>query len=371
MSARLALVIGQLGWGGAERQLANLAPALAASGETVSVFCLSREEEPFGDELREAGVPVFTLMRRGNREVGRVLALGRLLRREKIELVHSFLENAGIYAWMAGPLAGRPLLLPSVRSLPAGGDRLHHALTRRTLRTARLVIANSLAASKAYAGRYGVPIEKFRVVPNGVRVPAPTSEQEHVEAKAALHLASANPVLGMMSKDDPDKNIPAFLRLTERLVREYGQICALAAGRGLDESYAARRTGHHRHSVCQALFLGPRREVDGFYRALDLFVLTSLRESQPNVLLEAMARGLPCVAYAVGGIPEIIEHGQSGLLVEPGDEEGLFQAVVSVLQSAEHARELGENAHRRVLEHFSIESMVRSTRNVYRELLNV
>lgn len=369
MNARIGIIIGQLGWGGAERQVSLLAPGLAARGMEVSVICLSRELDPFGEKLRRAGMTVHAIERRGRREPGRALALARILRGGKIELAHSFLESAGIYAWLAGHMARRTVLLPSVRSLPSAESRLWHALTGRSLRSARLIIANSHSAAGVCSERYRVPRERFRVAPNGVELPPSAAPEERETAKRSFRLAENNMVLGTVSKDAPDKNVPAFLRLAGRLGRECGPLCSIAAGRGLDESYAARFQPLQRHSVCQSLFLGPLADVDRLYRCLDLFVLTSLRESLPNVLLEAMAHGLPCVAYSVGGAPEIIEHGVTGLLVEPGDEEGLFQAARSVLTDPERGRAMGQAGRRRVAERFSVEAMVESTCRVYEELL--
>ncbi len=369
MSAGIGLVIGQLGWGGAERQLALLARGLLERGETVSVICLSRVLTPFGDELERAGVRVQTLERRKRREPTRVLSLARLLRQERNALVHSFLENASIYTWLAGRLARGVRLLPSVRSLPSGGDRLRHSLVGRALRGSGLVIVNSQAARAAYSERYNVPLERFRVVPNGVMCPEASGPEQRRLLRSEFGLSARNPVLGTISKDAPDKNVPAYLRLVERLGRESGPLCSLTAGPGLDESYAARLTEHRRHSVCQALFLGPLNDTAAFYRSLDIFVLTSLRESLPNVLLEAMSHGVPCVAYGVGGIPELIEDGVNGLLAPPGDEQALFQAARSLLEDPERRRIMGQAAREHVIERFSVEAMVEATRRVYQELL--
>ena len=369
MNARIGLIIGQLGWGGAERQVSLLAPGLAARGMEVSVICLSQELDPFGEELRRAGLTVHAMERRGRRESGRALALARILRGGKIELAHSFLESAGIYAWLAGRMARRAVLLPSVRSLPSAESRLWHALTGRSLRAARLIIANSHSVAGVCSERYRVPRERFRVVPNGIKLPPPVSPEERETAKRSFRLAEKNMVLGTVSKDAPEKNVPAFLSLAERLSRECGPLCVLSAGRGLDESYAARFQPLHRRSVCQSIFLGPLADVDRLYRCLDPFVLTSLRESLPNVLLEAMSHGLPCVAFSVGGVPEIIEHGVTGLLVEPGDEEGLFQAARSILDDPERGRAMGQAGRRRVAGMFSVEAMLESTCRVYKELL--
>ncbi|MCE5270919.1 glycosyltransferase [bacterium] len=366
---RIGLVIGQLSWGGAERQASILARGLAARGESVTVICLSQVLTPFGDELQREGIDLRFMERRGRRELSRVLTLARLLRRERPALVHSFLENASIYSWLAGHMARGMRFLPSVRCVPTPGDPLRQALLRRALLAAPLIISNSRAVAQDYSQRYRVPPEKFRVVLNGVAIPEATRPGEQARCRSAFRLSESNPVLGTVSKSIPQKNVPAYLRLVERLGREFGPLCSMAAGAGLDESYAARLPQHQRRSVCQTVFLGPLNGMDSFYRSLDILVLTSFRESLPNVLLEAMSYGVPCVAYAVAGIPEVIEHGVDGLLVPPDDEEALFQAARSLLEDPERRQAMGQAARSHVTERFSVAAMVEGTCRVYQELL--
>ena len=107
MNSRVAIVIGQLGYGGAERQVSILAKGLEATGWPVTVICLSEMLEPFGAELEEAGVRLRRIPRSGHYELRRVFKLAGLLKEEKVELIHSHLEAANIYSYLARPLAAR------------------------------------------------------------------------------------------------------------------------------------------------------------------------------------------------------------------------------------------------------------------------
>ncbi|MFH1069882.1 MAG: glycosyltransferase, partial [Candidatus Glassbacteria bacterium] len=324
----------------------------------------------YGRRLAEAGVPVFSMPRSRHYEPGRVLKLARQLRSRRIEIVHSFLETANIYSYLAGLLAARPVQVPSVRSLPTRMPLFERRLHERALKSAALVCANSQAGAAAYADRYGIDRDSFRVVYNGVEAAGRPTEQVRLEARRRFRLRSFNPVIGTVGKDEPEKNLAAFLRLTVRLAEQGGGVCALVAGAGLDESYAARYQ-IERTSVCQAYLLGRLRQMDDFFAALDVFVLTSLREGLPNVILEAMAACLPVVAYDVGGVSELVAHGRTGLLVEKGDEDGLYEAVRALVGDRELARRLGEAGRQRAVEDFTLADMVKRTRQLYAEAVSL
>ena len=311
MKARTGLVISQLGYGGAERQVSLLARGLAEAGWPVTVFCLSELLEPFGAELREAGIPLRTLRRRGHFDLGRVLELAGLLREEKIELIHSHLETADIYSYLALGRASRPGFVPTVLSMPVRENPLRYFLVRRALRAGDRIHANSTVVARAYAKHYRVDESKFSTVYNGVLpLPARTSSSRR-ESRLSLNIPEDSLVVGTISKDAPDKNLPAFFRLIAALLPHVQGLKAVIAGSGLSEAYASR--SEEARNVRQAtLFLGEQENIQTVLAAMDLFVLTSIREGFPNAVLEAMATGLPVVAYDTGGVSELLADGRSG-----------------------------------------------------------
>ncbi|HUU27436.1 MAG TPA: glycosyltransferase [archaeon] len=368
MSRHVGLVIGQLGYGGAERQLTFLARGLRERGEHVSVFCLSQELEPYGEEIRQGGIPLFALPRRGHRELERVFRLARLLRREKPDILHSFLETGNIYSFLARPLAGNPAFIPSVRSiLPYPGGALKRNLHGRSLKAADLVLANCQASAEAFARIHSLRPECFRIIHNGVPEFPAFDKAAREKARQRFKIPKGHRVIGTVGKDAPRKNIPAYIKLAGKLYSKLGDICALAAGRGLDESYPARHD-LRRTAVCQAIFLGLVKDIATFYAALDIFVLTSLSEGLPNGVLEAMAAGLPVVAYDVGGVAELVEDQATGILVPQDDEEALYEAVYSLLGDRDLARKLGEAGKRRASERFTVDRMVGEILALYEEI---
>ena len=367
MNRHVGLVIGQLGFGGAERQLAYLARGLKEKGEPVSVFCLSQELVPWGEEIKKAGIPLFSIRRGGHRELSRVIRLAGLLRREKIDLVHSFLEVGNIYSFLALPLTASPLFIPSVRNMLLSWGTLKRILHGRALKAGDTVIANCRAAAAAYAGVHNLDPRIFHVIHNGVPVCPLLDNETRLKARKCFRIPEAAKVIGTVSRDTPVKNISAFLDLVGELSRKTDNICALVAGSGLDESYGSRLK-HTLTSTCPAVFLGQVRDMASFYAALDVFVLTSLVEGLPNSILEAMAAGLPVAAYNVGGVGDLVEDRVTGFLVPAGDEKRLFEAGRALLGDEELARMMGQAGRKKVVENFSVEKMVSSTLALYEEV---
>jgi glycosyltransferase involved in cell wall biosynthesis len=369
MSARIALVIGQLGYGGAEKQLSLLARGLHEAGENLRVICLSGNGDPWGPWLEDAGVPVTGIARRGSYEPLRALRLAAALRRERVDIVHAFLDSAIIYSYLASFYYRKSVLIPSLRSLPVPEAVTKRALLGRAMRGAALVNSNSLAGAAAYAERYRLDRGRIEVVHNCVELAQPVTPAEREQARRRYGLGLTRPVIGTVGKDHPDKNIPAFLRLAVTLGERLGGVCSVLAGRGLDERYAVRN-GVSRLNACESFFLGEVSEMRPFYAAIDLLVLPSLREGLPNVLLEAAAHGVPCVAFATGGVGEAVEHETTGLVVPAGDEAALLEAAAGIFADRDKMARMGAAARERAGERFSVERMVASTRGMYGRALN-
>ncbi|MBI5506839.1 MAG: glycosyltransferase, partial [Deltaproteobacteria bacterium] len=163
---RVGLVIGQLTYGGAESQLYELARGLARGREgqrgresacDVVVYCLSSKDEPYGARLRAAGVRVRTFEARGSFDFGRVVALARALREDRIEVVHAFLFLASAYTYLATRLSARIALVTSARNCKPEPHPLRRLLMRRALAASRRVVCNSREMERYAVAHYGAP----------------------------------------------------------------------------------------------------------------------------------------------------------------------------------------------------------------------
>jgi glycosyltransferase involved in cell wall biosynthesis len=118
-----------------------------------------------------------------------------------------------------------------------------------------------------------------------------------------------------------------------------------------------------------AIFAGFRTDTSRFLRGFDISVLPSLTEGLSNTLMESMAAGLPVVATRVGGTPEVVVDGTSGVLVKPGDASALAESLCRLINDRNAARRIGEAGRRRIAENFSMQRTVEQTENLYCELM--
>ncbi|HET6374250.1 MAG TPA: glycosyltransferase [Candidatus Polarisedimenticolia bacterium] len=382
---RVALVIGQLHLGGAERQLYELAARLDRSRHDPLVVCLSELTAPYAERLARLGIPVETLPRAGNREWGRARALARLLARHRVDLSHAFLLAANAYVYAAQMIesgAGlvrrrRPFIASSRVSSPPVGW-LPALVHRRAFRAAAAVIANSRKVIEHTSRLYGVPQERFHLIHNGVALeefPVSPSQQESQRREQTRRVLGAvddtSVLVGTMGRLAPQKNLDLFLDLAARLsahpvLGQRTRFAIVGEGPARDELEAgARRRG----LTGRLVFAGAREDVATVLSAFDLFVLTSDYEGLPNVILEAMAAFRPVVATRADGAEELVTHGVTGYLAQRGDVEGLARGVETLAGDPNARREMGLKARARIESDFTVERMVALTTALYDQVL--
>lgn len=354
---RIGLVIGQLSYGGAESQVYELARGVSKR-HAVKVYCLSEQTEPYGARLRAAGVEVSAFPSRRSLDVSRVLALRRGLAQDRIEVVHAFLYIASAYAYLATRGPGRPRFIASARNCKLESGAFRRWLLRRAFGGADAVICNSREMATFAAAHYGAPASRTTVVYNGV-------EAGRFDVPRRQH---AGLRIGTIGRLEAQKNLELFVRAAEKVAASRSDATFEIAGSGSlgprIERLAAQLGLSGRLRLC-----GPVADVPGFLAGLDQFWLTSDFEGTPNVVLEAMAAGVPVVATAVGGTPEILGQGALGRLVPPRDVDALVAASLELAADPGSARALAARARAAVSERFSISAMVAATEGVYRSVL--
>ena len=354
---RVGLVIGQLSYGGAESQAYELARGLSARHDVV-VYCLSASSEPYGTRLADAGISVRKLVARGPLDVTRVARLAAYLRRDRIEIAHAFLFIASAYTYLATRFAPGVRFVASARNCKLERSAVRRSVIRRAFRAADAVICNSLQVAAFAERNYDAPTGRVRVVYNGV----------DADRFALPPRAHEGPRIGTIGRIEAQKNLGMFLRAAREVAAAHPQATFEIAGAGslLDAmTTEARQLG----LADRVRFVGPIADVPAFLASLDQFWLTSDWEGTPNVVLEAMAAGLPVIATAVGGTPEIIDSDRTGILVDAGDVGSLVAAACRLVQDRRTAHEMGERARAMVGERFSIAAMVQVTEQVYETVM--
>ncbi len=352
---RLGLVIGQLTYGGAEGQLYELARSLGDSHE-VTVYCLSAAREPYGSRLEAAGIPVRVLEAKRNLDPGRVVRLAAALRADRIDIVHAFLYIASAYAYLATRLVRSTRLVTSARNCKIEPSLVRRMVMRRAFCASDAVICNSERMAEFAEEHYGLPASLIRVVYNGVDT-----------RRFGIGRGGGGPRIGSIGRLEPQKNYFLFLEAASLLHRERPDVRFEIIGQGPQrEPLEDELRGLGLQGV--VTISEPREDIAGFLAGLDQFWLTSDWEGTPNVVLEAMAAGVPVVATSVGGTPELIEDGVNGFLVEPGSSDDLAARAGALLGDARVAGSVGEWARAAAVGRFSLEAMTEATRRVYESL---
>lgn len=370
---RLLWLIDSLTLGGAERLAVAFARAVEPVEVGLTVCALKRlGDNPYEAELRATGAAVVHLGSRGLRDLSAFRRLLRLARGARVELVHAHLTDAAIWGAGLARLTGCPLVA-TLHVEPGAAPRWTAPWLRERVMAAALrrwaarVIAVSAAQRDGWlaAGMAGRPPV---VVPNGVDLAVhPTGERE--VTRRELGIAPGDRVaIAVAALRGDEKGIDVLLRAMRRIAAGPVPARLLVVGSGAKESTfreMARALGVADH----ARFLGFRRDIPRLLGAADVFVLPSRRDALPTVLMEAMAAGLPVVASAVGGIPELVDAPATGRLVPPGDETALADALLELLERPSVAAALGGAGRRRAEERFGVDRWLASLGKVYASAL--
>ena len=369
MPIPLLHLITELDTGGAQKALARLLAHLDRTRFTPHVVCLYNGDKAVAQEIRALGVPVTDLGMTGKWRLDAFWRLYRLLRRERPTILHSWMFHANVPGRVIGRLAGVPIIIISRRNVEIGGE-MRERLLRWTAGLDDKVVAVCELARRAQIERTHVAPQHVVTVHNGLDVAefgAPNPEAR-ATIREAFGIPPTAPLVGSVGRLHPQKDFTTLLKALVRVRDRLPDVHLLLVGDG--ELHAdLTRQAHTLGVATSVTFTGYRSDILDILATLDLFVLPSLWEGLPNALLEAMAAGLPVVATAVGGTPEVVVDGVTGFLVPPRDPQALADAILRLLRDPELRQRMGEAGRARVAAHFSIEQMVHKTEALYEQLL--
>lgn len=334
---RVCFVAGTLGQGGAERQLFYMLKALLSGGATPTVLSLARDEF-WEAPIRSLGVPV-AWVGRGRSRLARLSAIIRAARRERPHVVQSQHFYMNLYAVLAAR-AARAVGVGAIRSNVRAECGDVGRLGPLSLSAPRILAVNSRAALENAVSR-GVPPSRLHLVDNVVdtTIFAPGERQ--------LRRGEASPlrVLGV-GRNGPEKRFDLFLDVLAGARRQSRRaITGVLVTPDAADGARLRQQAQQRDLPPDALELHHAvSDVASVYRGADLFMLTSDFEGTPNVILEAMACGLPIVSTRVGGVPDVVQHGSTGWLCGTGAASDLEAAVVALAADDERRHEMGRRA---------------------------
>ncbi|WP_236615139.1 glycosyltransferase [Desulfovibrio sp. X2] len=297
-----------------------------------------------------------------------VWRFSRWLRQERIDVLQMHFRDSALAGVPAAALAGTPLVVGTRKNQGYWMNGRERFLQRLLNRGVDVFVANSEdTRDKAVAGE-GIARERMRVIHNGLdlaSLPPPTPVRR-ARARALLGIPERTLVVGMVANLRPVKRVDVFVEAAARVAAERPHTVFVVVGEGEE------RPGLEARAAALGLngnmrFLGRRTDVADLLPGLDVGVLTSDSESFSNSMLEYMAAGLPVAATAVGGCREALGDSPAGVLVAPGDAEGLARGVGMLLGQEGLRREAAARHPRRVAEMFSRERYVADYAALYRK----
>jgi glycosyltransferase involved in cell wall biosynthesis len=355
----IAFLLTSFDVGGTERQMVELIRRLDRRTFDVHIACFHRRGalEPLAAE-HAASVATFAIGGFGRPSALRqLLAFSRWCRRIDASIVHTCELYSNIFGLPAAALARVPVRIGNRRELAtADKTRAQLAAQRVAYKAAHAVVANSNAAADLLR-REGVPAARVQLIRNGVDLEACGADRLRYTAAPVRRVIT-------VANLRPEKGHDTLLEAAALVVARHPDAQFEIVGDGplratLERQVTTRGLGQ------RVRFLGERQDVPSLLASSDLFVLPSRSEACPNAVLEAMAAGLPIVACNVGGVPELIESGVTGMLVEPDAPERLANTVVSLMNEPGVAFDLGRAAREAACARFSFDRMVASFEHLY------
>jgi len=356
-------------FGGPERQMLGLARHLPP--EIGSVFLSFSEErrcEPFIAAARAQGHEAFALVH----DTPRLWAAVRELTAELERVDADLLCCHGYKADLLGRLAARRRGIPALAvsrgwTAESWKVRCYETLDRFCLRWMNRVVC--VSDRQAERVRRVVARERVSVIRNAVDA----DRFADVDLRYCQQLQDFFPaprrcIVGAAGRLSPEKGFDVFVQAAERIAARDRSLGFVHFGGGPLREELARRV--EAAGLCdQFVFAGHRPDLDQFLPFLDLMVLPSFTEGLPNVVLEAFAAGVPVVATAVGGTPEVVEDGLNGYLIPPGDADALAGRILDALESEDRRQAMGRHGSERVRRHFTFAAQARAYEELFAQLL--
>jgi glycosyltransferase involved in cell wall biosynthesis len=360
---RVLYVINNLGVGGAEHVLLDLAASLDRAQFRPLVIAIG-DDLALAPRFRELGVPVESLGIEFKADPRTVSLLSAKCRAFRPEILHGFLWRANILCRLAGRSCGVRGVVTSEHSMHVDGP-LRNAINRWTAPLSSRIVCVSGAVRDHMISEVGAPPELLQVIYNGVDLDRFAPVENRAELRRSLGLPTDRPIVGAVARHTEEKRLDRFVEAARIVAEQRPDALFLTAGAG--------PTLHRIRDLAEGygldfLCLGHRSDVPDVLAALDVFVITSETEGLPVAAVEAMAVELPVVSNIVGGVPEIIRDGVDGILVPMGDVAGVAKGILDLLADESRRRSMAAEARRRARDLASLESVVAQHEQLYREL---
>lgn len=360
--------------GGAQRYVADLAINLPKNQYEVAVA--AGGNGPLFDALAAQGIAVYrlkSLVREINplKDIAAYFEIKKLIKKIKPDIVHLNSSKAGFIGSFAAKSAGVKKVIYTVHGFvfnePMAGWKkaLYKTVEKYSARAKDVLVCVSKFDQQVGITQRIADPKKLVTIHNGISEPIFLDRND---ARRALNLPLDKPVVGTVANFYPTKDLPNLVRAMQLVRQQFSAARCAIIGDGEERNTIEaeiKKSGLEQTVTLCGQYDQSGQYLNRHFKIFDIYICSSVKEGLPFSMLEAMAAGLPIVSTNVGGMPEIIQDGVTGLLVEPRNPKALADAIIKLLSDKQLADRLGEQAKQTVQAKFSLEQMVQATMEVY------
>ncbi|MGB8658693.1 MAG: glycosyltransferase [Candidatus Zixiibacteriota bacterium] len=367
------LISGDL-WAGAEAQAAVLLSWLTKN-PSLKLSAIIFNEGRLSQKLKCLGIPVYVFEEKRHNPFWLFMKVKQVLSKDKVQILHTHRYKENIIGGLASLFSGVPYRVKTVHGLdePFRGIKkmkanFYNSLDKWTTKFTfhKIIAVSSHIGERLKKQHPGPPIVWIH---NCVDLQKIKVSKSKIEVKRNLGVKEDSPLIGTAGRLVPVKGLDYLLKATTIMLRKFPDLKVLIIGEGADRKNLERLASELGVET-KVTFAGQREDVYDLISAMDLFILPSLSEGIPMALLETLALGVPVVASNVGGITEVLVHGQTGFLVPARDETALADACLYLLKQRETAHLLADRGRKLVQGKFSAERMAQKVTHLYSSLIS-
>jgi len=340
----------------------------------IFIICERYSINNLHDMLVKRGINIIYLNMDGYHDIKRLLKLIIILKKKKIDILHTRLHRADVYGRIAGKFAGiKYIINNSVSSNKKHFSDYHKGLKGLflqfidmfTVPFTDIFIANSYGVGTELLKKWPYSTRKIVIIPNGINTaPYLGRDETRVLVREKLCMKKNDLLVGSVGRLVNQKDYSLFVKSALKVLNTYKHVKFLIVGSGKEERYI-KTLIHNLSLENHLILLGHQENVLDFLNAMDLFVFTSKYEGMPNAVMEAMASRLPVIAFDIPGVNELVLNGITGILIKERNEQILANKIVELLENEKLRIQMGLNGYQRIKEHYSMEKMVNNFEKIY------
>lgn len=371
MARKIRVMHGISSWamGGTERMLTHLIPHFDKTRFDSCLMCFN-SPLPVSEEWKASGIEVYHLNMDKRVSIIGIVRCMKLLRQWKPDILMVYGLRANLMARFAAWLCRIPVFITGQRGIEDWKGRSEVFLERITSVFVDLYIGNSQACCDMLARREKISPQKLLAIPNGIDFKAPENlDMRTREIKTKHAIPPGSFIIGTVGRLQPVKGHHDLVAAAQIVLRKHPEAFFVLVGEDFrnGELQALAKHLQINERVC---FAGYSKDVASWLATFDIFVLPSLSEGMPVAVIEAMFMSKPVIATNVGGTPEVIQDGQTGLLIPPSDPHQMAQSIITLIEKPVLRQKYATTGHDLAISHFTVEIMTKRYENIFIKLLS-